>query len=278
MSSSSRTPEHYSIDGNGISEASAIRKKLYELLDENPLLSPKQLCKMLDLPYSQYRNYVTKERSNWKYYHKNERGSKCCGLHCFKAKVRLDLAVSCALRSVVEKDLENGGLLYGWRLSRARNRFLVWEGRLGRVVWFGTGTLLFHVRRPGNLGRAKQLFCDAFGNTGLIGDVKVLVGVADRIFQKSVHVPYPSRQRLPRMEIRDFVESHGILIKLGDRSHPNAVEVIAEFTAAQEKVLGFVEQFGDLSKFGVRAVVGDKSRPEEVEVVKPLERWSDYSC
>lgn len=80
------------------------------------------------------------------------------------------------------------------------------------------------------------------------------------------------------MEIRDFVESHGILIKLGDRSHPNAVEVIAEFTAAQEKVLGFVEQFGDLSKFGVRAVVGDKSRPEAVEVVKPLERWSDYSC
>ena len=68
--------------------------------------------------------------------------------------------------------LKRGG--FGWVLSKARNRFLVWKGRLGRVVWFESGTVTLHVKRPGNLGKAKQLFCDAFVNTGLLTDVKVV--------------------------------------------------------------------------------------------------------
>jgi len=142
----------------------------------------------------------------------------------------------------------------GWVLSRARNKFLVWKSGLGRVTWFRTGTVLFHVRKPGSLGKAKQLFCDAFGGTGLVTDVKLLVTIADGIvekrglaslglYQKGVHVPYLTNQRLPSLTINDFAVSHGITIKVGDRSHPNAVEVIAEFPAQTERLIA---QTGEL--------------------------------
>jgi hypothetical protein len=131
-------------------------------------------------------------------------------------------------------------------MSKARNRFLVFKERLGRVVWFETGRVSLFVRRPGNLGKAKQLFCDAFVNTGLLTDFKVLNPVLERIGPRSCHFPYETSQRLPRLEIRDFVESHGILIKVGDRSHPNAVEVIAEFT---DRLMDIDEKVGKLTAF-----------------------------
>ena len=221
------------------STSNNIRKAIFELLDgdghSDPLLTPKQICKLLDLSYKRYHNYVSKTKWEWKYYYRNERGSKCSSFHCFKAKVKLDLALSQALRAVVKLDVENGG--FGWVLSRARNRFLVWKGRFGRVVWFESGTVTLHVRRPGNLGKAKQLFCDAFVNTGLLTDMRLLNPVLERIRPKSGHFPYSSGERLPYMVIRDFELSHGIVIKVGDRTHPDAVEVIAGFSDAIDLAL-----------------------------------------
>ena len=225
------------------SNSTSLRKQVFDVLDgdghSNPLLSPRQICKLLDLSYKQYHNYVSKTKWEWKYYHVNERGSKCSSLHCYKAKVRLDLALSVGLRCVVEKGFVDQGSLgcSGWVLSKARNRFLVWKGKLGRVTWFQTGTVLLHVRRPGHLGKAKQLFCDAFVNTGLLTDMKVLNPVLERIRPKSGHFPYSSGERLPYMVIRDFELSHGIVIKVGDRTHPDAVEVIAGFSDAIDLAL-----------------------------------------
>jgi hypothetical protein len=141
-----------------------------------------------------------------------------------------------------------------WKLSDARNKFLIYRGRLGRVVWFRSGTVLLHVNKPGNLGKAKQLFADAFGGEGLIGDVDLIVRLADGIcekvglkalglYQKGLHAAYSTNQRLPSLTIRDFAVSHGITVKVGDRSHPNAVEVIAEFPAQTERL---IEQTGRL--------------------------------
>ena len=223
------------------SNSNNIRKAIFELLDgdghSDPLLTPKQICKLLDLSYKRYHNYVSKTKWEWKYYYRNERGSKCSSFHCFKAKVRLDGALSEALRRVVKLDVERGGVGFGWVLSKARNRFLVWKCRLGRVVWFESGTVTLHVRRPGNLGKAKQLFCDAFVNTGLLTDMKLLNPVLERIRPKSGHFPYSAGERLPYMVIRDFEESHGIVIKVGDRTHPDAVEVIAGFSDAIDLAL-----------------------------------------
>src|ERR1035437_5577407 len=90
------------------SKSMNLHKQIFDVLDgdghSNPLLMPKQICKLLDISYKQYRNYVSKTKWEWKYYHVNERGSKCSSLHCFKAKVKLDLLLSQALRGVVESD------------------------------------------------------------------------------------------------------------------------------------------------------------------------------
>ena len=201
----SRILEYNSYASYGVS----MRKEVCKLLDENPLLTAKMLAKLMNLDYKKYRQTLTNYRNFWVYNHENERGSKCSSLHCFKAKVRLDLVLSQGLRGVVDSDVENGG--FGWVLSRARNRFLVWKGRLGRAVWFESGTVTLHVKRPGNLGKAKQLFCDAFVNSGLLTDVKVLNPVLERIRPKSGHFPYSTGERLPYMVIRDFEESHGIV-------------------------------------------------------------------
>jgi hypothetical protein len=231
------TSDSYSKRSNSIN----LRKAIFELLDgdgqSNPLLTPKQICKLLGLSYKDYHNYVSKTKWEWKYYYRNERGSKCSNLHCFKAKVKLDEALTKALRHVVKLDVEKGGLGFDWVPSKAKNRFFVWRGRLGRAVWFESGTVTLHVKRPGNLGKAKQLFCDAFVNTGLITDFKLLNPVLERIRPKSGHFPYSVGERLPYMVIRDFEESHGVVIKLGDRTHPDAVEVIASFTETWDAAL-----------------------------------------
>jgi hypothetical protein len=237
----SRILEYNSYACYGVS----MRKQVCKLLDENPLLTAKMLAKLMNLPYKQYRQTLTNYRSFWVYNHESEQGSKCSSLHCFKAKVKLDLVVSQGLRGVVDSGFEVGG--FGWVLSKARNRFLVWRNRLGRVVWFESGTVTLHVKRPGNLGKAKQLFCDAFVNTGLLTDVSVLNPVLERIRPKSGHFPYNSEERLPYMVIRDFEESHGIVIKLGDRTHPNAVEVIASFSTAIDLAL---QKLDNLEKSG----------------------------
>jgi len=186
----------------------------------------------LNLPYQKYRGYLNKLRYEWKYDHKNERGSKPSKLHCFRAWVLLR-GFECPSR--VE------ALRVGWEPTRAKNRFIVFKESLGRVVWFETGLVLVSVRAPGNLGRAKQLFCDAFVNTGLICDIKVMNGVLERVRNDNVHAPYVTGQRLPKLVITDFAESHGIIIKVGDRSHPNAVEVIAGFTESMRSIANFFD-------------------------------------
>ena len=205
------------------------------------------LCKILYLPYSKYKQTVTNYRNYWKYNHENERGSKCSSVHCFRARVKLEIELSKALRQRVA----NGGkgeFGFGWSPSRSKNRFFSFYGSLGRVVWFETGTVIMHVRRPGNMGKAKQLFCDAFVNSGLISDFKLLNPVLNSIRPKSGHFPYSSGERLPYMIIRDFEESHGVVIKVGDRTHPDAVEVIASFSEAIDGALDKLDRLERDSK------------------------------
>jgi hypothetical protein len=47
---------------------------------------------------------------------------------------------------------------------------------------------------------------------------------------------------LPYMVIRDFELSHGIVIKVGDRTHPDAIEVIASFSETMDGALDKLER------------------------------------
>jgi hypothetical protein len=217
---------HYSNVGNDDSESNSIKKKIWAKLKENPLLTPKDLAQLCDLPYKQYRNYITKERSNWKYYHENDSGSKCSESHRCRYRGKV-------LGSEVNRVT---ALERGWVKSKAKNRFLIFKCALGRAVWYETGRLRLFVRKPANEAKAKTLFCEAFFKNYLITDLKILDICLARIAVKGAHSVFPTKERLPNVVIDSFVDSHGVLIKIGDRSHPNSVEVIWEVTNRQEKL------------------------------------------
>ena len=126
---------HSTKDNSYHSYPVSLRKQVCKLLDENQLLTAKMICKLLNLPYKKYKQTITNYRNYWKYNHENERGSNCSNFHCYKAKVRMDRVLSDDLRSKLSFGVPNAFVGYGWRLSRARNKFLIWKGKLGRV-WF----------------------------------------------------------------------------------------------------------------------------------------------
>jgi len=201
--------DSYCKNGNSVS----IRQSVFEKLDENPSLTAKSLCKLLDLSYCSYSNYLARLKSEWKYYRKNERGSKC-SIHAWRGW--------CYVPEGVDRAWALG---VGRVCSRARNRWLLWKDRLGRLQWFETGRVSLYIRKPANLGRAYQLVCNGFSFTGLITDIKVLEEVLAGVRFKGAHCVFETEHRLPRLVIDLFTSSNGVVIKVGDASHPNGIEV-----------------------------------------------------
>jgi hypothetical protein len=107
---------------------------------------------------------------------------------------------------------------------------------LGRVRWFETGTVELYVRKPANLGKAVQLFCDAFTKTEVVTDIRVIEECVKRIRVVCGHAVFETPQRLPYKRITAFKETNGIEILVGDRSHPNAVEIVFEYQEQVKKV------------------------------------------
>ena len=206
--------KHYGMEGN----VPSVREAVFSLLDKNPLLKPKSLCKLLGLDYRYYRNYVTKLRFKWRTLPKTERGSKCLSVHGWRGW--------CFVPSGVTRSL---AMEQGWLRTKARNRWLLWKDRLGRLQWFETDRVNLYVRKPASLGRAYQLVCNGFSYTGLITDIKVLEGVLKSVKFKGAHYVFDAKEALPQLTIDLFRKSNGVVIKVGDRSHPTSVEVIAMY-------------------------------------------------
>jgi len=224
--------------GELFSEAS-IKDSVFKLLDKNPLLTAKPLCKLLNLPWPQYRSYINNLRSRWLGSPKNERGSKC-SIHGWRGWCFLPNGVAAGIRSRAVE--------VGWVQSKARNRWLLWKDRLGRLQWFETGRVNLYVRKPANFGKAYQLICNGFSFTGLVTDIKVLEQVLSTLRFKGAHYVFPTEQRLPRLTIDLFAKSNGVIIKVGDRSHPHAVEVIACYPDWAERNERLLEQLNDTLK------------------------------
>ena len=213
--------------GSKLTIEKSIRAAVFELLDKNPLLSARNICRILELDYNYYKRYVWKLKSVWKTLPRNEHGSKCSkhgwrGWTYLPDEIRADQKWHGALRL---KAVHNG-----WIQSKSRNRFLLFKDRVyGRLEWFETGRVNLQVRSPANRGRALQLLCLGFSHTGLITDLKLLVPMLEAVRFKSAHYIFGTDERLPQLTIDLFRKSNGITIKVGDRSHPHAVEVIAEY-------------------------------------------------
>jgi len=59
----------------------------------------------------------------------------------------------------------------------------------------------------------------------LITDVRVLEGVLAGVKFEEAHCVFEIEHRLPRLIVNLFAKSNGIVIKVGDASHPEAVEI-----------------------------------------------------
>jgi hypothetical protein len=223
--------ESYSMNGN----TESLRQRVFALLDENPYLTAKTICKLLDLPYKQSYRYLNKLKSDWKSNRENEQGSKCSSVHGWRGW--------CCVPYGVRRDLAVG---VGWVLTKARNRWLLWRDEIGRMQWFETGKINLYIRKPVNLGRVKQLVCNGFYKTGLIEDIVILDQVLATIHQKEAHHVFETGQPLPRMTIDAFDKSHGITIKVGDKSHRRAVEVISRCPNWAERNERILREIRDL--------------------------------
>jgi len=220
------------------SDTRSIREQVFSNLDKNPLLTPKPLCKLLGLQYQEHGKYIANLRTRWKYHYKNERGSKC-STHGWRGWCYLPREYSNVRVRAVE---------VGWLASRARNRWLLWKDRLGRLQWFETGRVNLYVRKPANLGRAYQLICNGFSFTGLITDIKVLELVLSSVRFKGAHYVFSVGERLPRLTIDLFAKSNGIIIKVGDTTHPDSLEVIACYPDWAERNERLFEQLNETLK------------------------------
>jgi len=195
-----------------------MRERVFSMLDKNPLLTAKPLCKLLGLHYKQHGHYISTLRYLWKYHYQNERGSKCSSVHSWRGW--------CHVPAGLDREAAAGA---GWHVTRARNRWLLWKDRLGRLQWFETDRVNLHVQKPAHLGRAYQLVCNGFSFTGLITDLKALERILESVRFKGAHFVFDVKERLPYLVIDLFRRSNGVVIKVGDRSHPTGVEVIAEY-------------------------------------------------
>jgi hypothetical protein len=200
------------------SQGQSIRQSVFDLLEKNPLLTAKPLCKLLNLPYRRYRDYVTHLRAQWKYDYRHEQGSKCSSVHGWRGWCYVPAGLDRA--AAVDE---------GWRRTTARNRWLLWKDRVGRMQWFETDRVNLYVRTPANVGKAYQLVCNGFSFTGLLTDVKILETVLSSVRFKGAHFVFDTRERLPHLVIDLFRKSNGVVIKVGDRSHPTSIEVIATY-------------------------------------------------
>lgn len=218
--------KHDGHSGN-VDQTSNIKRDVYRYLDQNPLLKPKQLCVLLELDYAYYRGYVTRLRSQWKHDPLKQRGSICSNVHGWRGW--------CYLPEGVRADIQGQAVKAGWVQTRARNRWLLWKDGLGRLQWFGTGRVNIWARKPVTKGRVYQLLSNAFSWTHLITDLTVMETVLASVRFKGAHYVFETNARLPRFTIDLFDKSNGIIVKVGDRSHPHAIEVMAHYPDWGEK-------------------------------------------
>lgn len=261
--------------------ASNIRKQVFAQLEKNPLLTAKPLGKILGLSpvdFQRLKGYIRKLKCDWKRYHEKERGLiRSCpdDVHNAFFTGNLSLAQSKQVRESLEEVWERAGsdrwifpsrplLQDGWHKSKSRNRFLLFKATMGRVRFFETGLVELYVRKPASLGKAMQLFCDAFTKTLLITDLLILNDFQKSLRVRVFHAVFNTEQRLPYMKVQLFKGTNGIELTLGDRTHPNGAELVVNYMEQVEQAKNLIDEltkmFGLSQPSGVKGIDQDYSR------------------
>ena len=228
----------------------SIRKRTFKFLEKNHDLKPSDLCTLLGISYQIYGPTITQYRRQWKCEYKNRLGLKCLKFHAARGWIyalKLIERTAALGRSDV-----TGGV---WRLSRSRNRMFVWKDAYGRLEWFETGRINLWIRKPATPGKVKQLLAGAFYATGLVSDIQVFHLWANSARFKGAHAELDLGQHLPYARVDFLKDSLGVVVKMGDASHPTSLEiefVYPDWAERNERLLDqnrrALENFSDFLK------------------------------
>lgn len=197
------------------SDSESLRQQVFALLEKDHGLKPKNICKLLDLPYFEKAQLVANYCSEWRSNYRNRLAQKCLKFHRVRGW----------LFGLAGFDRERARGLGVWRVTGARNRMLVFADGFGRVEWFETGRINFWVRKPASWARLKQLLANAFMWTGLVSDVRVFEAWVASARFKGEHLTVDLGVPLPYSRTELLKESNGVVAKTGDLSHPSCVEL-----------------------------------------------------
>lgn len=253
------------------------RKAVFKELNKNSLLTPKQLCKIFNVDYETEHKYLKYLKTQWKRNYQNEQGSIRSfptEYHNVFYKSKLPVEVVSHVRSLLDEVWDRAGAdrwvfpekpqtKTGWHRTKAKNRYLLYKGSLGRIRFFETGTVEIFVKKPANLGKCKQLFSNAFTIHYLIENLRVVDSFFAGLMRRC-HMTYKMNQRLPYVKITSFERTHGLTVVLGDKSHPDSVEFLLEYNAEVEQARRLFDTMND--------AFGNKN-----SVVKPKRLDQDYS-
>lgn len=193
----------------------SIKARVEKELDRNPLLTAKPLCKILGLSFKKYGGYLRYLKYKWKRDSENEVGLKGAILKNWQGWVYCPPSV----------DIQNA-VNCGWRQTKSRNHYLLWKSKLGRLEMHpGTRKIKVSIKKPCSQGKAFQLLADGFFRSGLIYEIELFDRFVNSLRFKRATWIIPFSERLPYIKIRDFKDSNGMIIKMGDRSHPHALEI-----------------------------------------------------
>lgn len=197
----------------------SLREAVFIQLNENELITAKEICKNLGINYERHKRTVWNYCSEWRTSLRKGKGStpQNFRLHKPRAWVYVDRL------GLKFEELES----YGWTETKMTNGAFMFRSPEIGVMWLfpSTGRVSLQIRKPYNRGRFLQLFCNGFSMNGLISDMKILDGLLQSIRFKGAHAVFPTDEKLPYMVIDAFKLSNGIVIRIGDKSHRRGVEV-----------------------------------------------------
>lgn len=233
------------VQGEGIPDGT-LKEQVFYLLNENALYSAKRICQILQIDYKREKGYIWKLRSEWKHLPDYIQGIKRISLHNEQFSIRaLDQLDRKLDDRVTLKAIERG-----WHDHRARNKLLIWRSSkgIGWLKWWQSGKILGHCNKPASRGKVLQLLADAFLGTSLIEDDNLFYGWADGfVMLHGGHLTYDTQQRLPYARIEMLKELNGVVVTLGDKSHPTCVEI-------QFSVPTWAEKFEVLTRENMKAL------------------------
>lgn len=235
------------------SDDANLKQKIFSLLDKNHDLSPSMLCRLVGVDHKKYAPTIRNYKYFWRMSFKIRQPLKCLNYHNVRGWIY-------SLKSMDR----TGACFLGWRKTKAKNHMIIWKDKIGRMEWHVTGRINFWVKKPFTKGRIKQLLANGFYKYGVIDDIQMFDKWAGFARLKGAHLVYDTGERLPSARIDLLKESMGVIVKMGDLSHPTGLEIeFAYPDFAEKNELMFARMENVLRNFGDQ--IKDLSNPKAKE-------------